>query len=108
MANAPAVPEFEGSRAATPEDLRSLTAISQQAAQTLEQCIELHHVAEIDYLEEGEDREKIRFRPAYIRFNRAQHLVVWGMRVGVDHWAELRLDRIKGVHDTAEVFEPTW
>ncbi len=25
-----------------------------------------------------------------------------------EHWEELRLDRIRSVRDTGEVFEPTW
>jgi len=30
------------------------------------------------------------------------------MPEGAEHWEELRLDRIRSVRDTGEVFEPTW
>ena len=52
--------------------------------QTLERCIAEHHVAEVDYADEDE-RSRIRLRPAYIRHNRAGHLVVWGMPEGIEH-----------------------
>ena len=101
-------PGFEESRAATPEDMKSLTYIGHAAVKTLELCIAEHHVAEIDYTNAEDERSRIRLRPAFIRYNRAQHVVVWGMPAGADHWEELRFDRIHGVQDTGEVFEPTW
>lgn len=108
MTTSPPPPGFETSRAATPEDLKSLTSIGQQAVQALERCIAEHHIAEIDYTDAESERSHIRLRPAYIRYNHAHHIVVWGMPVGVDHWEELRFDRIHEVRDTGEVFEPTW
>lgn len=101
-------PGFEETRAATPEDLKSLTSISHAAVQTLERCIAEHHVAEIDYTDAKGLRSRIRLRPASIRHNRADHVVVWGMPVGIEHWEELRFDRIDGVRDSGEVFEPNW
>jgi len=108
MPHASPPPGFEETRAARPEDLSSLPSISQVAAQTLDRCIAEHHVAEIDYTDAKGERSGIRLRPAYIRYNRTQHVVVWGMPVGADHWEELRFDRIHEVRDTGEVFEPTW
>jgi hypothetical protein len=40
--------------------------------------------------------------------NRVGNMVVWGVPLDADHWEELRFDRINGVQDTGEVFEPTW
>jgi len=101
-------PGFEGSREATAEDLASLPTISHQAVHVLERCITEHHVAEVNYKEPQERQEDIRIRPAFIRCSTAHHLVVWGFPDGGDHWMELRLDRIGGVRDTGDVFEPTW
>jgi len=53
-------------------------------------------------------RSTIRIRPAYIRFNAASHLVVWGIPTDAEHWEELRFDRIHAVLDTGEMFKPTW
>src|SRR5712692_10300549 len=104
MPSSPLPPEFEASRTATPDDLKSLPSISHRAAQVLERCIDQHHIAEIDYTDAGSVRSKARFRPAYIRYNRTHHVVVWGMPADGDHWEELRLDRIHGVRDTDERF----
>src|SRR5467141_3627332 len=101
-------PDFEGSRDATPEDLKSLPAIGQQAVHVLESCIAEHHFAEIDYTTAEGRQETIRLRPAFIRYNTTHHIVVWGFPVGADHWIQLWLDRIAGVRDTGDVFEPTW
>ena len=101
-------PGFEGSREVTPEDLESLLAITQDAVHTLERCIAEHHVADIDYKEPQESEEKIRLRPAFIKTSTAGNIVVWGMPPDANHWMELRLDRIRGVRDTGDVFEPTW
>ena len=89
-----------------PEDLESLTSTGRAAVQTLDRCIAEHHVAEIDYTDAKGRRNRIRLRPGYIRHNRAGHLVVWGMPVGVEHWEELRFDRINGVRDTGDLFQP--
>ena len=101
-------PELEQGRAITPEDLKSLPAISQRAVQVLESCIAQHHIAAIDYQDPDERRTTIRIRPAFIKTSRAHNVVVWGIPAGADHWIELRLDRIGDVRDTGEVFEPTW
>jgi hypothetical protein len=99
-------PNFEKSRAATPADLKSLQSIGQQAVQAREGCIKSHHVAEIDYAD-GEARHRtIRLRDAYIHYNSAHHVVVWGMPEYADRWEELRLERTRSVRDTGEVFEP--
>ena len=108
MPTASPPPGFEETRAPTPDDLKSLTSIGQVSVQTLERCIAEHHIAEIDYTDAESDRSRIRLRPAYIRYSHAHHIVVWGMPAGVDHWEELRFDRIHEVRDTGEVFEPTW
>ena len=101
-------PGFEGSREATTEDLKSLPAITHDAVHMLERCIAEHHVADVDYEPPAEPRETIRIRPAFIRTSSAGNVVVWGMPIDADHWIELRLDRIGGVRDTGDVFEPTW
>lgn len=108
MPTASPPPGFEETRAATPDDLKSLTSIGHAALKTLELCLEEHHIAEVDYTDAEGGRSRIRLRPAFIRYNHAHHVVVWGMRVGVDYWEELRFDRIHEVRDTGEVFEPTW
>jgi hypothetical protein len=101
-------PGFEDSRPATTTELDSLPAITHTAVHELERCIEEHHVADVDYTDANGKSSTIAFRPAYIRYNRAGNLVVWGMPVGVEHWEELRFDRIEAVRDSGEVFEPTW
>ncbi|SRR5258708_105586 len=100
--------ELEGSRDATEEDLKSLPAIGRQAVKVLERCIADHHIADVDYAEPDERPEVIRLRPAFIKTSTAGHIVVWGLPADADHWMELRLDRIRGVRDTGDVFEPTW
>jgi hypothetical protein len=100
--------DFEGSRDATPQDLTSLPSITLDAVHVLERCMAEHHVAEVDYSEPDERRKTIRIRPAFIRYSKAHNLVAWGFPVGADHWIELRLDRIRGVRDTGEVFQPSW
>jgi hypothetical protein len=67
-----------------------------------------HHIAEVDYTEPDERHETIRIRPAFIRYSKAHNLVAWGFPVGADHLIELRLDRIRGVRDTGEEFQPSW
>ena len=101
-------PGFEESREPTPEDLDALPAIALDAVHVLERCMVEHHIAEVDYAEPNEGTETIRVRPAFIRTSKAHHIVVWGFPVGADHWIELRLDRIHGVRDTGDVFEPEW
>jgi hypothetical protein len=101
-------PGFEESREATPAELDSLPSIGHVAVHVLEACIAEHHVAEIEYTEPDGSRKAIRLRPAFIRYNRAHHVVVWGFPDAGDNWIELRLDRIHGVRDTGDVFEPTW
>ena len=101
-------PGFEESREPTPEDLEGLPAVALGAVQVLERCMVEHHVAEVDYTEPDERQETIRIRPAFIRYSNAHNLVAWGFPVGADHWIELRLDRIRDVRDTGEVFQPRW
>ena len=108
MADSARPPEFEASRALTSDERKSLPAIGQQAVHVLEQCIADHHIAEIDYTEPGEQESTIRLRPAFIRTSKARHVVVWGFPNGADHWIELRLDRIHGVRDTGDAFQPSW
>ncbi len=99
---------FETGRPPTPDELRSLPEASHEAIKTLERCITLHHVAEVDYTDASGQRRKIRIRPASIRYNVAEHLVVWGIPTDEEHWEELRFDRIHAVRDTGEGFTPTW
>jgi hypothetical protein len=101
-------PGFEGSRDATPEDLESLPSVTLEAVHVLERCMTEHHIAEVDYTEPDDRPETIRIRPAFIRTSKAHNLVAWGFPVGADHWIELRLDRIRDVRDTGEVFQPSW
>ena len=101
-------PGFEESRDPTPEDLEGLPAIALDAVHVLERCMVEHHIAEVDYTEPDEHQVTIRIRPAFIRTSKAHNLVAWGFPVGADHWIELRLDRIRDVRDTGDVFEPTW
>ena len=101
-------PGFEESREPTPEDLDALPAIALNAVHVLERCMVEHHIAEVDYAEPNESPETIRVRPAFIRTSKAQNVVAWCYPVGADHWIELRLDRIRDVRDTGDVFEPTW
>ncbi len=101
-------PGFEESRDATAAELESLPSISHSAVHVLESCIAEHHVAEVDYTDPDGSRKTIRLRPAFIRYSRAHHIVLWGFPEGADHWIELRLDRIGRVHDTGDVFEPSW
>jgi len=108
MATSAQPPELETSRPPTADELKSLPAIGHQAVHVLEECIAEHHVADIDYQEPDERQTTVRLRPAFIRTSRAHHIVVWGFPVGADHWIELRLDRIHGVRDTGDVFEPEW
>jgi hypothetical protein len=108
MTTSPPPPGFETSRAATPADLKSLPSIGQQAVEAPEAGISSHHVAEVDYTDAEVRHRIIRLRAAYIRYDSAHHLAVWGIPEGADRWEELRLDRIRSVRDTGEVFEPTW
>ena len=108
MANQSLPPGFEASRDPTPEDLESLPAITLDAVHVLERCMAEHHIAEVDYKEPEEREETIRLRPAFIKTSTAGNIVVWGMPPDANHWMELRLDRIRGVRDTGDVFEPTW
>lgn len=101
-------PGLEESRLATAAELNALPAITHSALHTLERCIEEHRVADVDYTDAKGMSSTIAFRPGYVRYNRAGHLVVWGMPVGVDRWEELGFDRIEAVRDSGEVFEPNW
>ena len=101
-------PGFEESREPTPEDLDALPVIALNAVHVLERCTVEHHIAEVDYKEPDEHEVTIQIRPAFIRYSKAHNLVAWGFPVGADHWIELRLDRIRDVRDTGDVFEPTW
>ena len=101
-------PGFEESREITAQDLESLAAIDLEAVHVLEHCMVEHHVAEVDYIEPDERQATIRIRPAFIRTSNAHNLVAWGYPISADHWIELRLDRIRAVRDTGEVFQPSW
>jgi WYL domain-containing protein len=101
-------PEYEDSRDATPEELASLPTITRTNVHTLESCIAKHHVADVEYTDAEHRHSQIRLRPAFIRYNKAHHIVVWGFPVSADHWIELRLDRIGRVRDTGKAFEPAW
>ena len=101
-------PGFEESREVDPHDLESVPEINLEAVHMLERCMAEHHIAEVDYTEPDEGQETIRIRPAFIRTSKAHNLVAWGYPIGADHWIELRLDRIRAVRDTGEVFQPSW
>ena len=101
-------PDFEETRDTTAEDLESVPDINLEAVHVLERCMAEHHIAEVDYTEPDERQETIRVRPAFIRTSKAQNIVAWCYPEGADHWIELRLDRIRGVRDTGEVFQPRW
>src|SRR5438105_12614844 len=108
MAPSSPPPKFEESRDLTPQDLKSLPSITLDAVHVLERCMVEHHIAEVDFTEPDERQETLRIRPAFIRTSKAQNLVAWAFPVAADHWIELRLDRIRAVHDTGEVFQPSW
>ena len=91
----PPPPGFEKSRPLTRDLLLALPGLSQEAIQTIEGCIESHHVAEVDYTDAAGHQGTIRIWPAYIRYNSAHHLVLWGIPSDQEHWEELRLDRIR-------------
>ena len=101
-------PDFEETRDTTAQDLESVPEINLEAVHVLERCMAEHHIAEVDYTEPDERQETIRVRPAFIRTSKAQNVVAWCFPVGADHWIELRLDRIREVRDTGEVFQPSW
>ena len=101
-------PDFEETRDTTAEDLESVPDINLEAVHVLERCMAEHHIAEVDYAEPDDQLKTIRIRPAFIRTSKAHNLVAWGFPVGADHWIDLRLDRIRDVRDTGDVFEPTW
>ena len=88
--------------------MQALRSSDPVATKTLEECIKDHHIADIEYVEATGERDRVRIRPAFIRFNRSEHLVIWGMPVGADHWEELLLDGVVAVTDTGEVFTPGW
>jgi predicted DNA-binding transcriptional regulator YafY len=102
----PAPPGFEGSRPAAPEELRTLP--NRAAIHTLEKCITIHHIAEVDYTDAEGHESTITIRPAFIRYNNAHHVVLWGIATDQENWEELRLDRIRSARDTGEEFTPTW
>ena len=101
-------PDFEETRDTTAEDLESVPDIKLEAVHVLERCMAEHHIAEVDYTEPDDRPATIRVRPAFIRTSKAHNLVAWGFPVGADHWIDLRLDRIRDVRDTGEVFQPSW
>ena len=101
-------PDFEETRDTTAEDLESVPDINLEAVHVLERCMAEHHIAEVDYTEPDDRQETIRIRPAFIRTSKAQNIVAWCYPEGADHWIELRLDRIRALRDTGEVFQPSW
>ena len=101
-------PDFEETRDTTAEDLESVPDINLEAVHVLELCMAEHHIAEVDYTEPDDRQETIRIRPAFIRTSKAQNIVAWCYPEGADRWIELRLDRIRAVRDTGEVFQPSW
>jgi hypothetical protein len=104
----PPPPAFEKGATPTAAQLESLPATNQVVLDLLQRCIDALHIAAIDYTDANGHRSTILLRPGYIRLNSAQHMVVWGIPTNADHWEELRFDRINGVQDTGEVFNPTW
>lgn len=107
MPSTPLPPEFEKSRPAKPNELHDLPGPSHEAAYTLERCIAVHHVAEVDYTC-GRAPEHDHHQPAYFRFNSTDHVVLWGIPTNADNWEELRMDRILAARDTGEEFTHTW
>ena len=81
---------------------------NQEAIHAVERCIAMHHVVELDYTDEHGVRSLIRTRPSNIRYNSANHIVLWGIREGRENWEEYRLDRMHAARDTGEEFTPTW
>lgn len=108
VASTPLPPEFSEGRLPTPGELTRLPGASHEAIQTIERCIEMHHIVELDYTDEHAKRSTIAIRPAYVRYNVADHLVVWALRVGRENWEEFRLDRLHAARDTGEEFTPSW
>ncbi len=108
MASSPPSPELDQGWAPTPDELRDLPGANEEAIQAVERCIATHHVVELDYTDAHGLRSLIRARPGYIRYNTANHIVLWGIREGREHWEEYRLDRIHAARDTGEEFTPSW
>lgn len=107
MPDANRAPDLEG-RPASTDDLTALSSADPAGIQALEACIKVHHVAENDYVEATGETDRLTVRPAFFRFNKSDHLVLWWMPVGEDHWHELLVDGIRAVRDTGEVFTPGW
>jgi hypothetical protein len=55
---------FEETRAATAEDLKSMSSISHAAVHTLERCLAKRDVAEIDYTDAVRDTGEV-FEPSW-------------------------------------------
>ncbi len=91
-----------------PRELEALGVESQAAIHVLEDCLRSHHVADVAYVDERGEGETPTVRPAFIRTNKAGHVVLWCMPVGVDEWRELRLDGVRGATDTGQEFTPAW
>lgn len=91
-----------------PAEYGAITAEGLEAVHVIERCISAHHVVEVDYVNEDGVAETFTVRPAFIRYNKSRHAVVWWMPPDRDGWRELRLDRLRGARDTGAAFTPTW
>jgi hypothetical protein len=92
----------------TDTDLASLESANLDAVHVVERCIVTHHVVELDYVDEEGVERLLLEQPGFIRTSSAHHVVLWAIPVGVDHWEELRLDRVRAARDTGEEFVPSW
>lgn len=108
MASAEQPQELIRSSAPTDSQLASLGSASVDAVHVIEKCITTHHVVELDYIDEERVERLLLERPAFIRTNSAHHVVLWAVPVGMDHWEELRLDRVHAARDTGAEFVPNW
>ncbi|HEY8736617.1 MAG TPA: hypothetical protein VIO62_06185 [Candidatus Dormibacteraeota bacterium] len=92
----------------TESDLASLGSVNLDAVHVVERCIGTHHVVELDHIDEESVERSLLEQPAFIRTSSAHHVVLWAIPVGMDHWEELRLDRVRAARDTGEEFVPSW
>jgi hypothetical protein len=92
----------------TERDLASLGTANLDAMHVVEGCITAHHVVELDYVDEEGVERLLLEQPAFIRTSSAHHVVLWAIPVGMDHWEELRLDRVRSARGTGEEFVPSW
>lgn len=72
----------------------------------IEEAIRERHVLEVTYLAKDASEAKLVVEPLAIRFNRAQHRVLWLWSRDAGHIEELLWDGIVDAVATGDVFAP--